>query len=102
MITGRRGGWLPDDWRVTMLELVPLTDEQTDALILTLDPTVNLDQCAAVRARCDGVPFYVEQVVAGLARRQPMPRKYPRLCMSRCSLGYAPARTPCRSSRRPH
>ena len=66
MITGRRGGWLPDDWRVTMLELVPLTDEQTDALILTLDPTVNLDQCAAVRARCDGVPFYVEQVVAGL------------------------------------
>ena len=57
VITGRRAGWLPDDWRVTVLELVQLTDDQTDALILALDPTVTADQCAAVRRRCDGVPF---------------------------------------------
>jgi class 3 adenylate cyclase/tetratricopeptide (TPR) repeat protein len=66
VITGRDGGWLPDDWPVKVFDLAPLTDEQTDTLIVALDPTVTDQQRAAVRDRCDGVPFYIEQVVAGL------------------------------------
>ena len=45
-----------------------LTDEQTDALITALDPDLKADERAAVAARCDGVPFYIEQVVAGLSQ----------------------------------
>jgi class 3 adenylate cyclase len=66
VITGRDGGWLPNDWPVKVFDLAPLTDEQTDTLIVALEPTVTDQQRAAVRDRCDGVPFYVEQVVAGL------------------------------------
>ena len=66
VITGRPGGWLPAGWPVKVFDLAPLTDEQTDALITALDPTVSADERAAVAGRCDGVPFYIEQVVAGL------------------------------------
>jgi class 3 adenylate cyclase len=66
VITGRDGNWLPDDWPVKVFDLTPLTDEQSDALILALDPTVSAEDRAAVRERCDGVPFYIEQVVSGL------------------------------------
>ena len=68
VITGRPGGWLPAGWPVTVFDLTPLTDEQTDALITALNPTVTADERAAVVGRCDGVPFYIEQVVAGLSR----------------------------------
>ncbi len=64
--TGREDGWLRTDWSVTLFELTPLTDEQSDALIEALDPTVTDEQRVAVRSRCDGVPFYIEHVVAGL------------------------------------
>jgi class 3 adenylate cyclase/tetratricopeptide (TPR) repeat protein len=64
--TGRPGGWLPDDWPVKVVELTALSDEEADALIATLNPILTHDERAAVRARCDGVPFYIEQVVAGL------------------------------------
>lgn len=64
--TGRPGGWLPAGWPVKVVDLKPLTDEQTDALILALNPTVTADQRVALAGRCDGVPFYIEQVVAGL------------------------------------
>jgi tetratricopeptide (TPR) repeat protein len=40
-----------------------LTDKQSDALIDALDPSVTEDQRAAVRSRCDGIPFYIEHVV---------------------------------------
>jgi class 3 adenylate cyclase/tetratricopeptide (TPR) repeat protein len=66
VITGRPGGWLPDDWPVEVVKLTALSDEEADALIATLNPALKLDERAAVRARCDGVPFYIEQVVAGL------------------------------------
>ena len=66
VITGREGGWLSEGWPARVFDLSPLTDEQTDELVLALDPRVAPEQCAAVRQRCGGVPFYIEQVVNGL------------------------------------
>ena len=66
VLTGRPGGWLSAGWPVTVFDLTALTDEQSDALITALNPTVTADERAAVVGRCDGVPFYIEQVVAGL------------------------------------
>jgi tetratricopeptide (TPR) repeat protein len=68
VITGRPGDWLPDDLPHKVFDLAPLTDEQTEALITALDPDLKADKRAAVAARCDGVPFYIEQVVAGLSQ----------------------------------
>ena len=64
--TGRAGGWLPTDWPVKLFDLAPLTDEQTDALTEALGPGLTAEQRAAVRARCDGIPFYIEQITAEL------------------------------------
>jgi hypothetical protein len=58
---------LPPSWPVEVFDLTPLTDEQTDALISALDPGLTADARAVVAGRCDGVPFYIEQVVAGLS-----------------------------------
>jgi class 3 adenylate cyclase/tetratricopeptide (TPR) repeat protein len=66
LVTGREGDWLRTDWPVTLFELSPLTDEQSDALINALDPSVTDAQRVAVRNRCDGVPFYIEHVVGEL------------------------------------
>jgi len=66
VITGRPGGWLPDGWPAKVVKLTALSDDEADALIATLNPALTLDERAAARARCDGVPFYIEQVVAGL------------------------------------
>jgi class 3 adenylate cyclase/tetratricopeptide (TPR) repeat protein len=66
VVTGRDDGWLQTSWPAMLFELTPLTNEQSDALIEALDPTVTEAQRAAVRDRCDGVPFYIEHVVAGL------------------------------------
>ena len=70
VVTGREGAWLRTDWPVTLFELTPLTDEESDALIDALDSTVTQVQRAAVRKRCDGVPFYIEHVVAGLTETE--------------------------------
>jgi class 3 adenylate cyclase/tetratricopeptide (TPR) repeat protein len=66
VLTGRDGARLPQGPQVEQFDLAPLTDEQTDDLIAALDATVADEDRAAVRRRCDGVPFYIEQVVAGL------------------------------------
>lgn len=66
VLTGRDGTWLRNDWPVTTFELAPLTDVESDALIEALHPTVTGMQRATVRRRCDGVPFYIEHVVAAL------------------------------------
>ena len=67
MLTGRDGGWLSNEWPVKVFNLTPLTDEQTDELIVALDPSGDRRRgCVSVRARCDGMPFYIEQVVSGL------------------------------------
>ena len=66
VIAGRPGGWLAGGWPVKVFDLDPLTDEQADALITALDPSLSAQGRTAVVARCDGVPFYIEQVVRGL------------------------------------
>ena len=67
VITGRPGGWLPAGWPVKVFDLAALTDEQTDELITALNPGLSADDRAAVAERCDGVPFYIEQVVNGIS-----------------------------------
>ncbi len=64
--TGRDGGWLPTDWPVKVFDLAPLTDGETDALTEALGPGLTAEQRATVRARCDGIPFYIEQITAEL------------------------------------
>ncbi len=66
VITARPGALLPEGWPVEVVELKALTDKQADALITALNPTLTPDERAAVQRRCDGVPFYIEQVVTGL------------------------------------
>jgi class 3 adenylate cyclase len=66
VLTSRDGKSLPSHWQIEQFDLAPLTDEETNELIVALDPTMNDEQRASVRHRCDGVPFYIEQVVAGL------------------------------------
>ncbi|HEV7422707.1 MAG TPA: adenylate/guanylate cyclase domain-containing protein [Mycobacterium sp.] len=66
VLTGRDGSWLSGEWPVKVFDLTPLTDEQSDELIVALDPTVTADERISVRGRCDGMPFYIEQVVSGL------------------------------------
>jgi class 3 adenylate cyclase/tetratricopeptide (TPR) repeat protein len=67
VLTGRDGAWLRTDWPVTLFDVAALTDEQSDALISALHPSMTDDaQRAAIRGRCDGVPFYIEHVVGEL------------------------------------
>jgi hypothetical protein len=66
VLTGRDSAGLLTGWPVTVFDLAPLTAKQSDALILALDPTATEQQRAQIRHRCDGVPFYIEQVVAEL------------------------------------
>jgi class 3 adenylate cyclase len=67
VVTARPSARLPANWPAKVVELKPLTDEETDALVAALDPTLSADVRSTVCDRCDGVPFYVEQVVAGLS-----------------------------------
>ncbi|KAA0120475.1 AAA family ATPase [Mycolicibacterium sp. P9-22] len=66
VITGRTRDWPQNDWPVEVLDVGPLTDDEADELIRTLKPELPPAQRSQVRARCDGVPFYLEHVVAAL------------------------------------
>ncbi|MCW2689794.1 MAG: adenylate/guanylate cyclase family protein [Mycobacterium sp.] len=79
VMTGRPGRWLPDSWPVKVFDLKPLTDEQTNALIVALNPSLTAEDRALVRGRCDGVPFYIEQVVDGLTSTPRDPDLGPRV-----------------------
>ena len=73
VVTGRPGQWLPVDWPVKVIDLDPLTKDEADTLIAALDPNLSAHARAAVADRCDGVPFYVEQVVGGLTQSGVVP-----------------------------
>lgn len=68
--TGRDQASLPDSSRAKVFDLKPLTDQQADDLIIALNPDMGAQARSAVRRRCDGVPLYIEEVVAKL-KEQP-------------------------------
>lgn len=91
VVTGRPGAWLPGDWPVTVMDLHPLTRDEADVLINVLNPDVSADVRAAVAERCDGVPFYIEQVVGGLRQTGVPEGLYePLLARLRASAGVVP------------
>ena len=53
-----------------MFDLKPLSDAEADKLILALDPGMEPDARRAVQERCDGIPLFIEEVVAKL-KEQP-------------------------------
>ncbi len=59
-----------DASRTQTFELGPLSGDEADELIVALFPAASDEDRAAVRHRCDGVPLYIEEVVAKL-RAQP-------------------------------
>jgi predicted ATPase len=68
VVTGRPGQWLPAHWPVKVIDLDPLTKDEADTLIAALDPNLSAHARATVADRCEGVPFYIEQVVGGLTQ----------------------------------
>jgi class 3 adenylate cyclase len=68
VITARALPELPGNTRT--FELEPLSDADSDKLILALHPGMKPDERSAVKRRCDGIPLYIEEVVAKL-KEQP-------------------------------
>ncbi|BBZ00613.1 hypothetical protein MCHIJ_00500 [Mycolicibacterium chitae] len=59
-----------------VLALRPLDDDEADQLIRALHPQLDNRARKKVRQRCDGIPLYIEEVVAKV-REQP-PTRVPR------------------------
>jgi class 3 adenylate cyclase/tetratricopeptide (TPR) repeat protein len=59
----------------TIFDLKPLTDDESDALVLTLGPELDAGARAAIRRRCDGIPLYIEEVVTKI-KEQPTDAAY--------------------------
>lgn len=70
VMTGRDEAALPTGPETTLFDLKPLTEDETDELVLALHPGMTADARRAVRRRCDGVPLYIEEVVVKL-KEQP-------------------------------
>jgi class 3 adenylate cyclase/tetratricopeptide (TPR) repeat protein len=66
VLTGRDDTKLPSVANVELFDLKPLSDQETDELIVALDPHLSAGKRATVRQRCDGVPLYIEEVVTQL------------------------------------
>lgn len=66
VLTARELRSLPDLPQLKVFELAPLTAAQTDELIAALNPGLSGAERSDVRRRCDGVPLYIEEVVAKL------------------------------------
>ncbi|WP_024441227.1 adenylate/guanylate cyclase domain-containing protein [Mycobacterium sp. UM_WGJ] len=66
VLTARELNSLPDLPQLKVFELAPLTATQTDELIAVLNPALPGAERAEVQRRCDGVPLYIEEVVAKL------------------------------------
>ncbi len=70
VMTGRNRDSLPNGPRVASFHLTPLTADESDQLIVALHPEMTVRARRAVRRRCDGIPLYIEEVVAKL-KEQP-------------------------------
>ncbi|OMC27828.1 adenylyl cyclase [Mycobacterium sp. GA-1841] len=66
VLTTREQKGLQTGWPVEVFELKPLTVEESDALIEAIDPELTSAQRSAVRRRSEGIPFYIEHVLAAL------------------------------------
>jgi hypothetical protein len=75
LVTSRREVPLPDR-NTEVFDLQPLSDEDADRLIVSLHPEVTADQRRAVRRRGDGVPLYIEEIVAKV-KEQPTDESHP-------------------------
>jgi class 3 adenylate cyclase len=64
VITGRTGLSLPADSPVRVIDLHPMTDAEADQLARALAPTTPESVRLAARERGDGVPLYIEQILA--------------------------------------
>jgi len=64
VITARQLPSLPG--KTQLFEVKPLSDAESDTLIRTLHPQIRPDARRAVQQRCDGIPLYIEEVVAKL------------------------------------
>lgn len=67
VVTGRKMPQL--NHPTTVFELKPLTDEHADLLIRALHPDLTTDSRKAVQERCDGIPLFIEEVVAKLRQQ---------------------------------
>ncbi|BBZ45201.1 ATP-binding protein [Mycobacterium parmense] len=70
VMTSRAVESLPAGPRVAHFALAPLSDPQSEELIAALFPELGEEGRRAVRRRCDGLPLFIEEVVAKL-REQP-------------------------------
>ncbi|KUH99808.1 adenylate/guanylate cyclase domain-containing protein [Mycobacterium sp. IS-3022] len=75
VITARDTVKLPSAGNVKLFDVKPLSDDDTDALIVALAPDVPGEVRRSVRERCDGVPLYVEEIVTGLGHL-PVPAEH--------------------------
>ncbi len=64
VITGRDVP--PLDGTAQLVDVKPLTDTEAEALIRALHPELKPRARKAVQERCDGIPLYIEEVVAKL------------------------------------
>ncbi|RDH76011.1 adenylate/guanylate cyclase domain-containing protein [Mycolicibacterium moriokaense] len=66
VMTGRDAALLPEGPAVQTFRLSPLSEDESDQLIVALHPEMTSGARRAVRRRCDGIPLYIEEVVAKL------------------------------------
>jgi len=69
VITGRKLPPLPDT--TTVFEVTPLSDAESDQLVRALYPDLKSEERSKVHKRCNGIPLYIEEVIAKL-REQPL------------------------------
>ena len=70
VLTSRDASSFSNESNVRRFELSPLTADETEELVAALDPNMSATERAGIHRRCDGVPFYIEEVVAKV-REQP-------------------------------
>jgi class 3 adenylate cyclase/tetratricopeptide (TPR) repeat protein len=66
VLTNRVAGVADSRDDVEQFDLKPLSNDETDQLVSALHPDMGAKERAVVRRRCDGIPLYIEEVVAKL------------------------------------